>query len=251
MNEFSVGRVLGTGFRIWFKNLIPFLLITLLIYVPLILWGYSIVHAEQELDLWLKGFDRFSKLTLGLIPLLNILVSAALTYGVVMELQGQHASIGACIATGIRRFFPVLGVALLTMICVIGGTIALVIPGIIVACMLYVTTQVAVLEGPGVMASLSRSRELTRGHRGQIFGVLLLLGILGWVVTKIIETTMLDPASITPDNVFSKLRMYMYVELARSVVIGSLGSVFAAVAYYFLRSEKEGTSAAELANVFE
>lgn len=251
MNEFSVGRVLGTGFGIWFKNLLPFLLITTLIYVPLILWGLSIVHAEQDIELWGKAFDRFAKLSVVLIPLLNILVSAALTYGVVMELQGQHASIGACIATGISRFFPVLGVAFMTMLCVIGGTIALIIPGIIVACMLYVTTQVAVLERPGVMASLSRSRELTRGHRAQIFAVLLLLGIMGWGLTKIIETTMLDPASITPTNVFSKLRMYMYVELARAVVVGSIGSVFAAVTYYFLRSEKEGTSAAELANVFE
>jgi uncharacterized membrane protein len=251
VNQFSVGKVLGTGFRIWFKNLIPFMLITALIYTPLVVWGISIVQGEPELESLVSDLGRFSKYSAGLVMLLNIFVSAALTYGVVMELQGQHASVGSCIATGMTRFFPVLGVAFMTSICVIGGAILLVIPGIIVACMLYVSTQVAVLEQPGVMASLSRSRELTKDRRLQIFGLLLLLGVMNWGLMKIIETVMLDPGSVTEDNVHSKLRMYMYVDLGRALIVGSLGSVFAAVSYYFLRGEKEGTSAAELAHVFE
>lgn len=251
MNQFSVGKVLGTGFGIWFKNLIPFLLITTLIFVPLILWGLSIVHGDQEIETLARGFDRFAKFSVVLNPLLAIFVAAALTYGVVMELQGQRASIGSCIATGMSRFFPVLGVAFVAGICVLVGAILLIIPGLIVACMLYVATPVAVLERPGVMASLSRSSELTKGHRLQIFGVLLLLGLMGWASAKITATAMLAPESITADNFHHKVKLYMYVELARTVIMGSLGSVFGAVAYYFLRSEKEGTSAAELASVFE
>ena len=35
MNEaFGVGAVMGKGFRIWTKNLIPFLLITSVVYLP-------------------------------------------------------------------------------------------------------------------------------------------------------------------------------------------------------------------------
>ena len=51
-----------------------------------------------------------------LTVVLNILVSSALTYGVVMELQGRRASIGACISTGLVRFFPTLGVAILSLL---------------------------------------------------------------------------------------------------------------------------------------
>jgi len=250
-NRFSIGSVLGNGFRIWFKNLLPFLLITTLIYTPLLIWGITLVQGEPELFEYVKKLETFSKASLAIVPLSNIFVSAALTYGVVMELQGQHASIGACVATGLVRFFPVLGVALLTALIVGAGLVALLVPGIILFCMLYVATQVAVLERVGITGALGRSRDLTSGKKMEIFGLLFILGLMNWGLSKVIETTMLDPATITPENVYGIIRKYMYVDLVRAIIVGSIGSVMAAVAYFQLRNEKEGTSADELAAVFE
>jgi uncharacterized membrane protein len=249
---FSIGNVLGTGFRIWIKNFIPFMIITTLIYAPLLIWGVSAVQGEMDYA-HLKRISDVAKYSPMLIPLLNIFVSAALTYGVVMTLQGQRASIGACIGTGLVRFFPVLGVAIVSGLCIIGGFIALVIPGIIVFCMLYVATQVSVLERPGVMGALRRSRELTTGHRFEIFGLLFILFLITFGLTKIIEAVMLphagDPSHY--EETLRRIPAYMYVDLARALVVGSIGSVMAAVTYYFLRMEKEGTSATELAQIFE
>jgi hypothetical protein len=42
----------------------------------------------------------------------------------------------------------------------------------------------------------------------------------------------------------------VYIGLVHLLIAGSLGAVMASVAYYFLRAEKEGTSADELAAVF-
>src|SRR5688572_21454485 len=109
-NTFTVGAVLGTGFRIWFKNLLPFLLITIVVFTPLIIWGVTIANGELSREK-LENFDSYHGLV---VLLLNTFVAAAITYGVVMELQGHHAGIGACFATGLARFFPVLGVALLS-----------------------------------------------------------------------------------------------------------------------------------------
>ena len=117
---FGIGNVLATGFRIWVKNFVPFMLITALIYSPVLIWGISSVAGAttaQSLDHAAKYLPFVLFLTLPL----NILVSAALTYGVVMELQGQRASIGACISTGVVRFFPSLGVGLLSFLCILGG----------------------------------------------------------------------------------------------------------------------------------
>ncbi|MDQ3363928.1 MAG: hypothetical protein M3680_00650 [Myxococcota bacterium] len=250
-NRFGIGSVLGTGFKIWFKNLLPFMLITSLIYIPVLIWGIATVQGEPELVGYVKSLETFTRASIMIVPLSNIFVSAALTYGVVMELQGQHASIGSCIATGLSRFFPVLGVAFLTALAVAGGTLLLIVPGIIIFCMLYVATQASVLERPGIMGALRRSRELTDGHKMEIFGLLFLLGLMNFGATKIIETIMVDPTTITPENVYGVIRKYMYVDLARAVIVGSIGAVMAAVAYFQLRNEKEGTSASELARVFE
>jgi hypothetical protein len=241
MNErFGIGKVLGTGFRVWGTNLVPFVVITALVFSPLIIWSILITTGEPRLE----SFEQFARFAPALAWLLQLLASAALTYGVVMELQGQRASMGSCIAVGLARFFPVLGVGLLTLLCVLGGLIALIIPGIIILCMLYVATPASVIERPGVMGALKRSRSLTENHRLEIFGLLFILGLLQNGSEKIVENAI-------QIHSMADLRHFMYTVMALMVIIGSIGSVMNAVAYYYLRQEKEGTSAAELAKVFE
>jgi hypothetical protein len=239
---FGIGNVLATGFRIWAKNFIPFMVITALIYSPVIIWDISALQGEMTQERLLSVARALTYSSI-LMIVLNILVSAALTYGVVMELQGQRASIGACIATGLARFFPVLGVAILSAICILGGTILLIVPGLIVFCMLYVSTQAAVLERPGVMGALSRSRELTSGHKLEIFGLLVVLGLLNYGLQQVVASVMF--------NDVEDLSRYVYALLAEQMIVGSLSAVMASVAYYFLRAEKEGTSASELAAIFD
>jgi hypothetical protein len=246
--RFGIGSVLSTGFRIWFKNLIPFLLITLVVYIPLIVWGVSVANTDGS------QFATFNLWNDGLIVVLNVLASAAITYGVVMELQGQHASVGACFATGMARFFPVLLVAILQTICIVLGLIALIVPGIIVMCMLYVAPVSSVLERPGVIGALRRSRELTRGHKMEIFGLVLLLGginaALGELVVQLVVGSGSADSAVAEFSGSARTR-FMYVSLALNVITGSLAAVMSAVSYYFLRAEKEGTSAEELARVFD
>jgi hypothetical protein len=249
---FGVGNVLATGFRIWAKNFIPFMLITALIYAPVLIWGISSVQGEMDIEQFLSA-ARTLQFIGGLTILLNVLLSAALTYGVVMELQGERASIGACIATGLVRFFPALGTGLLTLLAMAGGLLLLIIPGVIVFCMLYVATQASVLERPGVLGALRRSRELTKGHKFEIFGLVFLLGLLGFGLGFLCRAIALprlgDEAYL--EETMRNLPMYMYMNLAEQMIVGSISAVMASVAYYFLRAEKEGTSAAELAAVFD
>ena len=47
------------------------------------------------------------------------------------------------------------------------------------------------------------------------------------------------------------LKTYLYANFVVDLLLGTLGGVVAAVTYYLLRAEKEGTSADELAAVFE
>jgi hypothetical protein len=247
--KFGVGNVLATGFRVWLRNLVPFLLITTVFYAAPWIWVGTLVYGEPTRINLQHASDAFE-----IAPMIglafNVLVSAALTYGVVMELHGQRASIGSCVTTGIVRFFPALGVGVLTWLCVVGASFLLVVPGLIVWCMLYVATQASVLERPGLLGALRRSRELTRGHRLEIFGLLFLLGVISFVTAWIARTAVVSRAH-TVEEAFHNLSSLLYVNVAHQIVFGSLGAVMTSVAYYLLRAEKEGTSAAELAAIFD
>ncbi|MFT3696164.1 MAG: hypothetical protein QM831_23700 [Kofleriaceae bacterium] len=261
MNEqFGVGSVLGTGFRVYGRNIIAFTLITAILYIPLgayTMWLVNNIEHQTGSSL-LKG----AGITLLMTLFLDAFVTATLTYGVVKELQGERASIGKCLAVGFSRMFPVFGVAILAGLAMVAlplvasflgiamkspeATLLLlllsIIPAIIIACMLYVATPASVIEKPGVFGALSRSRELTSGNKGAIFGIRFMLGLIGFGVGKI-EGAMFTDAS--------SLKTFMYVDFGTKIILGAIGSCVAAVAYYSLRATKEGTSANELASVFE
>jgi hypothetical protein len=247
---FGVGRVLGTSLAVWFRNILPFLLITVLFYAPPWIWGMSLVYGEQTQDT-LRAASEMLGISIFLTLPLNVLVAAALTYGVVMELNGHRASFGACIATGLVRFFPALGVGLLSWLCIGVATLALVIPGLIAMCVLYVATPVSVIEKPGVMASLSRSAALTRDRRWGIFALILVLGLANWVLTLIAPSLAAPTEPSTIEEAFDALARFLHFSFVQQVIIGSIGAVVASVSYYYLRAEKEGTSASELAAIFD
>ena len=157
------------------------------------------------------------------------------------DLRGKPASIGDCMSVGFGRMFPVLGVALLAGLAVLGGTLLLVVPGLIIACMLYVAVPVAVVEKPGVTASLSRSAALTKGARWSIFAIVLVIGVLNNVISRIlggaIEAT--DAVAV------------ILISVVIALVFNLWGSVAQAVAYYDLRKAKEGVDIEDLVKVFE
>ena len=56
---------------------------------------------------------------------------------------------------------------------------------------------------------------------------------------------------LSTPHTLADVKISLYIGLGIQVILGSLGAVISAVAYYYLRNEKEGTSASELAAVFE
>ena len=243
--SFSIGQAIDRGVRIWLRNFVPFTLLTALVYTPLLIWVYSITHGAvrvQELrtHLWISG---------GAVGQLNILLSAMLTYGVVMELRGTPATMVRCVTVGLWRFLPALGVSLLVLVAVLGGLVLLIIPGMVLTCMLYVAVPASIVEKPGVLGALRRSRLLTDGYKWHILGMTMLVGMIPSILLTVARFWMLGlddrHASIT------QWTHYIYLQTAVSMVVGPLGAVFPAVTYYLLRQDKEGASVQELVRVFE
>ncbi|HVG93810.1 MAG TPA: hypothetical protein VND21_05150 [Planctomycetota bacterium] len=233
--KLEVGDVIGKAFEVWLKNLIAFAVITLIVYSPVILLTVLNQGSDPASAQKMQLFTSIVQMALGSVA------AGALTYGVLQALRGKPISIGECISTGFGRLLPVLGVSLLVGVCVGVGLVLLVVPGLILMCMLAVAVPVAVVEKPGVMASLSRSSELTKGFKWTIFFVFLALILLGMLISLVLAI---------PFAMMGTLGIVIATSLSL-VISGALQAALPAVIYQRLRDIKEGASVEDLAKVFD
>lgn len=244
MQEFRVGEVISRAFSILFKNFVPFMVLTAIVYAPIIVGTLVVLGRAQE------GMLEEQDPTI-LIPfvvsvsvgtfVLNLIASAAVMYGVIEQLRGQHASMGACISVGLKRLLPVLGVGVLMGLCIVLGLAALIIPGIIIYCMFYVAVPVTVIEHLGPIDALKRSKALTDGFKGSLFLLIILLALIGAGIGMVVG---LVPEA-APDTV------ELVIDLGSDVFLGALSAVVTAIAYHDLRVIKEGVNVDDLVRVFE
>lgn len=246
IQQFRLGAVFSQSLSVLFANFIPFLLITLLVNIPTFAYGIywfndlqSMVQAEDVDVAIVNRTVLTGSVILGLLSIfVTPLATGAVTFGAFQYMRGQQASVGECISVGISKMLPVLGVALLAGLAMVGGFLLLIIPGFIVMCMLYVAVPAAVVEGVGVRAALGRSAFLTRGARWPIFGLIFIMGIIDNVLDKIVELALADMT-------------YLIVMLLVGVMVSAWQASAAAVSYYHLRSVKESVEIDDIASVFD
>ncbi len=83
--------------------------------------------------------------------------------------------------TGLGSLPRILELWFRTAFGVIIGLLLLVVPGIKRMCRWYVTLPVLVVEQCSAKQAMQRSSELTRGHRWNIFALLVVSGVLSWL----------------------------------------------------------------------
>ncbi len=246
---FSIGSALGQGFKIWGRNFVPFTILGLILYAPVFVLAATMFREGQTLDEINTRILVFMAAPL----IINIFINGVVTYGVVQEMRGQHASIGSSIAVGLKRFLPAVGVSVLMFLMVGIGAVFCLIPGLILLCVFYVSVQASVIEKPGIIGALKRSAALTQGNRLNIFGVVIILTIFNFVINKIVEKSMMPDLKTAASlaEFISGVQTLMYVSLAVSVVLGTLSATVSAVTYFQLRQDKDGVSIDEIARVFD
>ncbi|MEA2692336.1 MAG: hypothetical protein QOJ16_1723 [Acidobacteriota bacterium] len=241
---FEIVAILGEAFRIYFANFLAFVLLTGLTFTPVLLLDVTLTSALAVRGTTLQAV----LLAIGLSLLLRLLCApmaiAAVTFGVFQQMRGRDTSILECLRIGLTSLVPVLGVALVQGFATVLGVIFCIIPGLVVETMCAVAVPVAVEEQGGVFASLGRSSELTAGYHWPVFGVLLLLHLLGfaldWALGGLIQASL----SATP-------ALATLVREGIGVIVGGLSATTAAVMYYRLRSVQESIDVESMASVFD
>lgn len=245
--RFRIGAAIKRTFVVFFRNIVPFGLLALVFNAPT--QFLAIKYTTPEV---FSGDINWPVVIVAVIAtiLLGYLLSATLVYGTVMDLRGGRASIVECIVRGLGLLLPVIGVGILVTLIIAFFTCLLIIPGIIALIMLWVAVPVAVVERPGIWASVTRSRELTKGYRWHLFGLILILVILSSVIGGVINGAVGFGVGFFPGSEISStvaLVIHAIVQAFSSALLAVAG----AVAYHDLRIAKEGASAEQIAAVFD
>jgi hypothetical protein len=237
------GKLLTMGFGIGVRNLVAFAFLSLLVYSPWV--ALELVKFDLMADME-RNSANLLLLLINLLPLpLGMVVSGAIAYGVVQQLRGKRASLGDCIAHGLRDLGRILGTGAYATLRIGVGMILCFVPGLIETCRLYVAMPVAVIEGCGPRATVRRSIELTDGNRGPIFGVVLLLGLAQFLAGMAAAIGFEVAAGIQPEPLGYSLTI-----IAITILFGVFQSTMAAVAYSLLRKGRENVDIEELEAVF-
>lgn len=177
-NSIDVGAIIRRTFQIYVDQAPVLMPAAAVVFVISGIFGVLLIAASPGL---------------ALLALIVSLVATTLFTGMVVELVAdvQDGRRDAGAGQLLRAVTPVLGqlilVGIVAGIGILIGFILIIVPGLILATLWSVAAPVVVLEHPGGLRALGRSRELVRGNGWNVFAVILLLVILVGLVGLGIE----------------------------------------------------------------
>jgi hypothetical protein len=145
---------------------------------------------SQQLSSYLSALFGTLFLLLAVIILVNIVFNT-IAQGTGIKLASERTTkeqvdVGASVKFVVSKLLSIWALSIIVGLIVFLGTLALVVPGIILAIMFSLALPVLLIENKGVFDSMGRSRQLA-GHRwGKTFAVLLVLGIIVIVLSLIV-----------------------------------------------------------------
>jgi hypothetical protein len=253
----SIGSVIEAAVSILVLHFVPFVAIAMIAGLPAVLLSLFLSKGFAEMPLMAGGEDLVTvALIVNMVIHLTvmILVIQTLTYGTVQGLRGKKISIGDCLGQGLRNLPIGFAIGFLAYVGIVLGMIALIVPGLILFTMWSVALPAAIVERTGILASLGRSRQLTRGRRWRVFGTALIPLVGTAVINLAIAGIVFGFRGLTAvANQLATEGSYLYQLVYW--VLGGIEQAFTvsvfATLYYYLRREKDGVDIEQLAAVFD
>ncbi len=223
LRPMTIGEVIDAGVRLYRENWQVLAGIVALFVVPLEIMFGIVASSEST-----AGLLVVSLVQLLLGPLLGgaVAKAAADTY------LGSTPDISSTLNFALGRFGALIAVAILTVLAVGLGFLALVIPGIILLVRLYFGSVVVVIEGVSATKGLRRSYDLTGGNFWRLVGAAFVIGIITTVVSSIIQLPLVLAA---PESI----ALTTFAGTVAQIVVAPFSAVTAVLLYFDLRVRKE------------
>ncbi len=232
-SSFRIGNVLNRAWEIFGPNFVVFICITFILALP----NFLYLMRDPRLPGYFTVF--FSALFVGLV--INTIGQAVILFASFQQLRGQPVEIAGAFQRGLARFFPIVGIGILTSLGFFLGAMLLLVPAFILMTMWAVAVPACVVEGLGPVSSISRSSALTKGHRWQIFGIVILLAIANAVVGGLVGFV-LGSAGLVVKALGSVIWTAVWTAYWNCALI---------MIYHDLRVAKEGIDTEQIAAVFD
>jgi hypothetical protein len=251
-SRLRVARVVQLTGQVIGRHLGLFLLLAFLINAPIVLLTFLFVQGA-EVDAF--SIARLVGFVLGLFIFIlgYVVLQAAIIHITVLDLNGRRPPLGESLKVGLREFLPLIAISILYTLGIALGIVLLIVPGIMALCAWAVVMPVRVVEHTGIGEAFGRSRELTRGHRWNIFflfliyiGIEIVIGVVIGAFTAVFGE---------PLEAGEAVSLAGAVSLVGQIISNTLNSVILtaglAALYYELRVTKEGIGPEALASVFD
>jgi len=273
----SVGRIIDRTFTIYRNNFLRFVTIVAIIQVPIallslvsssFLWAGVPAHrqvAPESSDDTATDFETrsetrpravredFAAPGLAIVGCLGtvfssllmmvgaMLCQAALTKSVSETYLGREISVGQAYRAILPRFLSLLGASLLVGLAVWFGFLLLIVPGVIFALWLFLTTPSIVVENQRAIQGMSRSKALVSGNLGKVFAVAFVAGLIGFAINM--PTSYLGVLIATllgRDNPLLGTAVSRFIGVIGQILATPIGAAASILLYYDLRIRKEG-----------
>ncbi|MCA1620980.1 MAG: hypothetical protein LC795_17070 [Acidobacteria bacterium] len=251
----GAGDVISPTLEVYRKHFLLVGLLVLVTTLPLVLLQYGLTsfivtgsfEAEAGIGAAAAGTGVGDTVLYWLLTMLgNALLSGALAYAVVQIQRTGAARAGESLGWGLKKLVKVVAVTLISYVITYGiplvvlgvlfaalGPVAfialllMILPWVVLMLTFSMAVPAAAIENRGVFESMTRSVELTKGHKGLIF----LTYFLWWVVIvllTLVTTWSFDYGGAAPEPSFAPM-------LAQMLVGGMLSSsMFVLTVYIFL-----------------
>jgi len=254
LRPMTLGEVLDRTFTIYREHFLLFAGITALPYLLMLVFNFGVLLIQRSgmhgSPPSLTSPGLIGGIVAGAIGgmflfFLMIGVAHAATVSAVSDLYlGQPTSVRAAYAQAKGSIWIVIAVMFMSFLATVVGLFLFLIPGIYLACRLAVSIPVAVVEKESPVGAMERSMELTKGYGWQIFLLLLLVAMLGWVVAVILEApgmvfTFLAAIAKQQPSIGATIYTYLAQYVAQ-VIVGPIGTISSSLMYFNLRVRKEG-----------
>jgi hypothetical protein len=237
LGEFRILPVIRRSFAVVSANWLKLLSLGIALELP------ALILFPDQFALAAKEPDSVSLFQLESIfrSLLGIIGDAAITYGVFTAASGHVIDLRQSATRGFGRFKSLVILSIYFGIGITLGLFALAIPGLVLLTMWFVATPACLVEGLTAVESLRRSRELTKGFRLRLLGLMATVGIATLIVSVVLSALTGQAPTLVANGI--SLVWLALADILEIVVI--------TVAYVELRIAKEGPDPDHIAAVFD
>jgi hypothetical protein len=204
---------------------------------------------EDMTRYWIWYASIMSYMMLG-----GVFISYIITRKACLTYQKETKDLLDLLKEGVKNYLPLLLLSLLFTAGVLGGTLLLIVPGIILTLAWCLILPLYTAEGLTGRAALKRSHSLTKGFKGEIFGVGFILGLIIYVALILLMILFfflfknnISSLAYLEDFLYTRRFWYGYTMVTGvlSGILTPLYFIIPVIFYFNLVKEKEGFTTKE------